>query len=116
MTELGAQLQADDPLRREPVLPPDDVERMRHVVLAAGRSESPRLAPGGLGLGFVLACSLSAVVAAGFWMVRQGAPEEQPPVARAGSDTFGAPNGRRQVQFATPGGTRVIWVLETTSN
>ena len=74
MTDLRRHLQAGDPLRHEPALAPDHVERMRRVIVEAAREPRPRVSA----TAFALLAGLTTAAAAGVWAVG-GAP----PVARA---------------------------------
>ena len=108
---------ADQALARE--LSHEDAQRLRRTVLAAVPAlPSPRRWP----LSFtVIAGSLTAASAA---LVVATAIGSSVPPARSGSISAGAAesaasvqpaeNGeRRQLQFATPGGTRIIWVFDS---
>jgi hypothetical protein len=108
MTNLGKQLRDGDPLADAPALPPLDVQRIRRVVVAeAGRPPtvwSPRP--------LMVAATVAATLAAGV-VIGQRLPRQAP--LGAGSvqrpDAGDAEKARRQVQFDTPGGTRIIWVI-----
>jgi hypothetical protein len=108
--------EADQALARE--LSDEDAQRLRRTVLAAVRAApSPRRWP----LSFtVLAGSLAAASAALVVSTAIGSSPPPPttgsgPAAAAESAAFlpAAENGERlQLQFATPGGTRIIWVFD----
>ena len=111
MSNLGKQLRDGDPLADAPTLSLLDVQRIRRMVVAeAGRPPalwSPRP--------LMVAATVAATLVAGV-VIGQRLPRQMP--LRAGSierpDT-GAANSdkaRRQVQFDTPGGTRIIWVID----
>ena len=115
--DIGARLRAGDPLRAESALSamsPGDVDAMRRVVFAAAERsvQSPAWWPPLVALVATAAAMVIAVVGA---RVRDsGRPASTPtlspsPVADSASTTS---TGRRQLQFATPGGTRVIWVFD----
>lgn len=111
MSNLGKQLRDGDPLADAPSLPPLDVQRIRRTVVAeAGRPPalwSPRP--------LMVAATVAATLAAGV-VIGQRLPRHTP--LRAGSierPDAGSANSdqpRRQVQFDTPGGTRIIWVID----
>ena len=114
MTEWQKELLAGDPLNREPLMSAAEVERMRRTVLAAAEHIPSRAS----GLMMALACSLSLATGAGVWAVRQGGDVDVEGVEEATTAPVAGvtapdppPIERRQVQFSTPGGTRVIWVL-----
>ena len=107
---VGERLRAEDPCRDQDGLTDRDVQRMRQVVLGAARADTRRV----WSTPMVLAAVMVAVVCAGVWAVREPAPsrvvasngpERQKPAADRSS-------GVRQMQFSTPGGTRVIWVFD----
>jgi hypothetical protein len=111
MTNLGKQLRDGDPLADAPALPPHDVQRIRRIVVdEAGRPEalwSPRP--------LVVAATVGATLAAGV-VVGQRLPRHTPvqvgTVERPGAGQVDPGEDRRQVQFDTPGGTRIIWVID----
>jgi hypothetical protein len=105
MKDLKQQLLDGDPLAREGGLDVLDAQRIRHRMLAEART-----APGGrvswwprpLALaGAVVACMLLAIVIGTRLNVEKS--RVQPPPAEAGT--------ARQLQFAAPGGTRIIWTF-----
>jgi len=105
MDELRRSLQAGDPLRHEPALEPADVDAMRRAVLAA--RPSPR---GSHAIMLAIATSLAALVVAGAWIVRSTpAPAASALPTAVGERVI----SRRQLQFSTPGGTRVIWTFDS---
>ena len=108
MKDVRAQLRDADPVRAEPALPADEALRMRRRVLAAA-------GPAARSLGWRRALAAAALVAmmigagslAGRRMARGLADASRaatPPAVVAATD-------RLQVQFATPGGTRIIWTI-----
>jgi hypothetical protein len=106
--DIRAMLKSADPVRSEGPLSAADVERMRHTVLNAGHAApntvwfwSRALAAAALVLIIVIAGtfanrSTNTVEPADATKVR--VPEE--------------PAERRQLQFETPGGTRIIWTID----
>jgi hypothetical protein len=103
-------LRKGDPIGREPTLGEDEVARMRRAVLGAERARPPRFRTAQV----VVAALLSLVVGLGAWVQRFD-PSRNPPA----EPVLGAPAAageRRQLQFATPGGTRVIWVFDSNFN
>lgn len=101
-------LRAEDPWRGD-ALTDLDVRRMRHVVLAAAHLEPRRL-----WMPRLLAAAMVALVCAGVWAVRQPAPAREVATDRpeGGRPTEARSSVVRQMQFSTPGGTRVIWVFD----
>ena len=108
MTDLRRHLQAGDPLRHEPALAPDHIERMRRVIVTAAGEPRTRVSA----TAFALVAGLASAAAAGVWLVGGTSATRT-----SGTTTFAANAGepanapRRQVQFSTPGGTRLIWVF-----
>ena len=115
MTDVGQQLRGADPLIHEPGLSPADVRGIRQTVVAAaresgcrGRTWQPAL------MAAVAMLSLAAVVGVNRWRssdffastIREGD-------VVLGTEPGRSPAARRQLQFATPGGTRVIWVFDS---
>jgi len=105
--------QADAALARD--LAPEEARRLRRTILA----EAEKVArPSAWSLPFALtAASLAAAAAA---LVLSTALAAPPPAAArsdalAADQSESAPQGgsrRQQLHFATPGGTRIIWVFD----
>ena len=111
MRTIGDALRDADPLRDDPVLPPQDVQAIRRTILETAQRDGHRT-------GFWL--QPLAVAAAVVTMIGVGitAGHRLPavsPVPAMHSQRAGIDRGAgepRQLQFATPGGTRIIWVLD----
>jgi hypothetical protein len=110
MKDVRSLLDEADPLRREPELSDSDRARIRSaVVSAAGRSVQPSPFWSGA---FALAAAIVLTVIAGT-MSERTVRLRPVDVADGPSESAAAVSAeRRQVQFATPGGTRVIWTLD----
>lgn len=109
MTNIRALLTEADPLRSDPGLSDIDAARMRSVILSTGREAQPALVfwPSALAIAAVV---ILMVVVGGIAGRRLPARETAVSVDIA---VVPADAGeRRQVQFATPGGTRIIWTLD----
>ena len=104
-------LRDGDPVHTEPALPEDSVDRIRRAVLMA--ETPPRSTSWTMRL--TVASALGLLVAAGGWLHQAtGDRPLPPPPTGDGSGTPSADRGeRRQLQFSTPGGTRVIWVFNS---
>ena len=109
-TDIRAALHAVDPLRSEGPLSASDVERMRHTVLNAGGAASsaawfwPRT---------VAAAALVAMlVIAGALANRDSRTQPVGPADAIKGGVPEDPEERRQLQFETPGGTRIIWTID----
>ena len=118
--DAGARLRAGDPLRDDPAMLPADVEAMRRTVLAAtGRAaQSPAWWPPLLAFAATAAALVVAVVGVRMRESRQAvrAGTTVTTAATPSDSSSSAAGGRRQLQFATPGGTRVIWVFDPEFN
>ena len=92
----------DDKLSRDAAL------AMRRVVVAAvtADGEAPFSWRNPLAVGGVLALMVASGVVAG---VRMRVPVDEPGVPMTRAPDAGE---RRQVQFSTPGGTRIIWTID----
>lgn len=110
MNDVGKWLREADPIAREPGLSASDVQSMRRMILAAAdaRSASPAWWPQPMLVAATVALTLALGAAVG-----QRLPERQS--GDVSLIAHAAPNAgettRRQLQFATPGGTRIIWVF-----
>jgi hypothetical protein len=108
MKDIRSLLEEADPLRRESELSETDAARMRAVIVGAARRP---VKPSPFWSGAL------AVVAAVIVIVIAGTVGERPlPNRSVLSDepAFAQSTGgeRRQLQFSTPGGTRIIWTLD----
>lgn len=113
MTDVGKWLKDADPSGHEPELSAAEAEALRRVTLAEMRVPAvrgatwPRLALAGA----VALAAMGSVSMAQWWRAAdKTAPARQqdglPAALRSG-------DARQQLQFATPGGTRVIWVFDS---
>ena len=111
VTNLGKQLRDGDPLADAPALPPEEVQRLRRTIVAASGKPGPIWSPHPLMVGVTVAATLAAGVVIGQRLPRQ-APLRAGSVEQPGGGEPDFGNARRQVQFDTPGGTRIIWVID----
>ena len=107
--EIQALLDAADPLRNEPELSASDSARMRQTLMSAMTQATPAIAwwPRAL----AAAALVVLMVIAGTVSSRDKARN----VESGDATKVAVPNEpaeRRQLQFATPGGTRIIWTLD----
>ena len=98
MNDLRSHLKRGDPLVHEDDLPRADFARMRAEILSATPEPAARRGRVVLPIAVILLC----VSAGSMWFVRTSSPE---------SEASSAPIQPRQLQFATAGGTRVIWTF-----
>jgi hypothetical protein len=123
MKDIGTRLRAADPLLHDPGMSPEEIDAMRRAVVAAARSEkATSWFPPLLALVATVAALVIAIVGAHV----RATPRDTSRAARGLSDAAQSPespspaadgnDGKRQLQFATPGGTRVIWVFDPEFN
>jgi hypothetical protein len=110
MSDLKRWLKTGDPVSGEPGLSPVDAARMRRVIVAAvGSDSAPQIAgawPGPFVMATVVAASLAIGVGIGLRL------DPGPGVAAPKpGDRAVARGERRQMQFVTSGGTRIIWTF-----
>src|ERR1700752_4817770 len=111
MTDLTTLLEEGDPVRTDGELSPANAERMRRRTVAPAREPAPRWTPWRRPL-VVCAIALLLVVVG---TMRSHRTLERSVVPVDPVATFGGGGGdadRRQLQFATPGGTRIIWIFD----
>jgi hypothetical protein len=106
MKDIRSTLHAGDPVAREGGASSAASERMRHRIQSGIRDGRPARR------GFFPALAFAAVIlsAGGAWMtsrVLRPQPATEPPAVADARENPGA----RQIQFFTPGGTRVLWTL-----
>ena len=113
MTDLTRLLREGDPVQEDGQLGADDAQRMRRTVLASVFERAivalPWRRPFALAAMAVVLVIIGAT--AGHQALRQRA---LPPATSAGLTPIDAQGGgdRRQLQFSTPGGTRIIWIFD----
>lgn len=109
MTTLKARLSAGDPAAGAE-LSPSDVREMRRVVMAAAeRPSAPRvlwLQP------LAVAALIALMIGAGVFSGRR-VSEREHRLVPAAVEVPASEGERRQLQFSTPGGTRIIWVFDS---
>jgi hypothetical protein len=114
MTALKTLLTDGDPVRREGELSPADATRMRRLIVAAAPELSVARTPWQRPFALAAIGALVAVVGtiAGHRRIVDPAPPTQAtePLAAIGGSSM--VDERRQLPFATPGGTRIIWIFD----
>jgi hypothetical protein len=120
MTDWRAQVRGAVADADRDSLPADAVRAMRHVVVAAARGERGEAAALSWRRPLVLAATLLLLTAVGITAGRRinaSLPfSERPARHDVQTDPLrsdGTPRSHRQLQFSTPGGTRIIWVFNS---
>jgi len=117
MKNVGELLRDADPLAGEERMSADQANRMRRAIVDATRdatNEVPGWWPKPMVVAATVAVTLAAGVAVGRWLPPR---DHEIGVARASAPPPGsALRERRQLHFATPGGTRIIWVFDPDFN
>lgn len=107
MNDLRAALADADPLRDAPSLPTPDAHVMRRAILGAVETPAPLTFPRALPVAALVVLMIVAGLAAGQRFSTLAVP------ADAEASILQPDAGeRRQVQFSTPGGTRIIWTID----
>ena len=112
MTDLNKLLNDADPVREDRGLRRVDAGRMRRVIVAAAiehaADRTPWLRP------FAIAAVGALLVVVGTFTGHRVADRPAPAATPDPVTTFGGStvDDRRQLQFATPGGTRIIWIFD----
>ena len=113
MTDLKRLLTDGDPVRKEGELSPADASRMRRLIVAAAPEPSVVRTPWQRPFAIAVIGALVAVVGAIAGHRRTvdlPATQATEPLAAIGGSSIA--DERRQLQFATPGGTRIIWIFD----
>jgi hypothetical protein len=109
MNDITRHLREADPARREPGPTPDAIAELRRVVVTAAQ-DSSRAPVAWRRRMFAIAAAVALIVGAGM-VANRRAPST---VADTHARPAGAPAAgeRTQVQFSTPGGTRIVWTID----
>jgi hypothetical protein len=101
--DIGERLRTADPVAREPGLSTTEVQVMRRAIVAAGGdTRHAGWSPWRLALAGTLVFAVVLAVFIGTVLAPVTPVSTQPPATE-----------QRQLQFETPGGTRVVWVLNS---
>jgi|RhiMethySRZTD1v2_1073278.scaffolds.fasta_scaffold1214214_2 hypothetical protein len=111
MNELRDRLKRADPVAHESPPSPADVRRMRVTVLSAVEESQPAL-PRWHRTAWALAAiaGVSVIVGIDRWSEPSQSPSDEQRATRVDVE-MAQTTSPRQMQFQTPGGTRVIWVF-----
>ena len=114
MKDIGRLLRDGDPIALEPEMSAADVKAARRTVLAAlaTTDRATNRWPGPLLAGAAVTAALAAGVLVG---LRTPAPRVSP-IETASTRASDSGRAHRQLQFASPGGTRIIWVFDPEFN
>jgi hypothetical protein len=117
MKNLRRLLEQSDPLRDEPALSTMEAREIRRTMLSAVQAMSSTFFPRALPVAALVVVMIATGALAGRRLAVdtpvQTAVEPAGAVASPQSVAGAASNiERRQVQFATPGGTRIIWTID----
>jgi hypothetical protein len=108
MKDIRSMLQNGDPIAREGDLSAADSGDLRRRLQSADTQAPPTrrraLAP--------LTATLVLLIVGGVWITRRAVPQSPPQAFPSVAVESGRqPVGLRQLQFITPGGTRVFWTF-----
>ncbi len=107
MNDITRHLREADPVGREPGPTPDAVAELRRVVVTVAQ-DSSRTPVAWMRRTFAVAAAVALIVGAGM-VVNRRAPATVDTHARPAA---AAASERTQVQFSTPGGTRIVWTID----
>ena len=110
MSDIGRRLRSADPLVREAGLSTEAFRAMRQTIVAAAREASGRrnaLLP------MVVATAVALTLAAAATLEHYWPGSDDSGRVPSLDTPSSAQGTTRQLQFATPGGTRVIWVFDS---
>ena len=108
MKNLRNLLEEADPLRQERGLEPADAQAIRRRMLAAASTLAIVAWPRALPVAAVIVLMIVAGAVAGRRLTGPDPATIRHHVVDASVDA----HERRQVQFSTPGGTRIIWTID----
>ena len=109
MTDIRDRLRDADPVAIEPAPSHDEIAAMRRTVLDA--VQTPRATPVRRRRTLAIAATIALIGGAGIDTHRRTARSPEPAAPEA-VPAVAAPAGKTQLQFSTPGGTRIIWTLD----
>jgi hypothetical protein len=113
MTDLTKLLQEADPVRSDGELSPAEAQSIRRAMLAAAREPSGSFSVWRRPL--AVAALVALLIGIGGVPGHRTSEPEADPARMASHQPDGGSsvgNDRRQLQFATPGGTRIIWIFD----
>jgi hypothetical protein len=108
MKTLADLMREGDPLTTDPTLSESEAAAIRRRVVSEASGSARRIA---WGEALAIAAAVAVMLAVGISSGRRLPPPAL--ASRATSAELAAPAERRQLQFATPGGTRIIWTFDS---
>jgi hypothetical protein len=110
MRDLKQLLTDGDPVAREAGSSPIDAANMRRVIVSAVVERAPQPIAASWPSPFVMAAAVAACLLVGVSVGLRLNPEPRTATQKPSADA-GAQGARRQLQFVTTGGTRIIWTF-----
>ena len=112
MTDIRDRLRDADPLHTDPVLSAEDIAAMRRRVLDAVPNTPDAVTDWKRTL--AIAAVVTVIAGAGIDTARRTSRAEpvREPAAPVPAATAPARTMKTQLQFSTPGGTRIIWTID----
>jgi len=110
MKTLADLMREGDPLTRDPGLSETEASAIRRRVVSEAAGQPVRRVA--WRDAFAIAAAIALVIAGGLTSGRRLRPPDAAPGAAAVAGSS-RPAERRQLQFATPGGTRIIWTFDS---
>jgi hypothetical protein len=107
MNDINRHLREADPIGREPGLTPEAVAELRRVVVTAAQERARAPVSKMMLRTFAVAAAVALIVGAGA-VAKRRAPAAVSPVTIPAAPAA----ERTQVQFSTPGGTRIVWTID----
>jgi hypothetical protein len=120
MTDWKTRLRDSDPARHAE-MSAADVQRIRSIVLSAAHAVDPSIEFAWPRAFVVTTAALTITCAAALVTLQQHVGEMRREAAMIANDRSASDGGsepdrvvqKQQLQFATPGGTRIIWVFDS---
>lgn len=108
MNDITRHLREADPLAREPGPTPDAIAELRRIAVSAAQDSSRAPVPW-MKRSLVVAAAVALIVGAGMLANRRTPATVVDTRALPAATTA---TERTQVQFSTPGGTRIVWTID----
>jgi hypothetical protein len=117
MADIKKLLEEADPLRIEEPLSAAEAQVLRTAMLEAAVAAPPKIGsawqrPLAVAAIVIVLIGLSGVTGDRALLPHSASSRASGEGSGVGDPSQGGSNQRRQIQFATPGGTRIIWILD----